>query len=149
MSTNDRTPLPVDDLAEFLRGDWHLIRRLVSLDPERSGTAEGQASFSSVEDGLTYRESVNVRFAGYGGSATRSHRYRLDGRGLAQVCFADGRLFHALDLRSGRWRAEHVCGQDLYRGSFRVLGPGLWVARWRVYGPRKNLRIMSVYERRD
>ena len=140
-------PLAVDDLAEFLSGDWHLVRRLTSLAPRQDGAGEGRVSISPGHGGLDYCETVDVQYAGYRGRATREYRYRLSDRGSADVCFADGRFFHALDLRQGRWRAEHVCGRDIYRGSFRVLGPGQWVARWRVCGPRKDLRIMSLYER--
>jgi hypothetical protein len=149
MPKNGKAPFPVDDLAEFLCGEWRLARRLVALDTLHSGTAEGQASFRLVGERLEleYCETAEVHFADYCGRATREHRYRLVEPGCAEVCFADGRLFHRLDLRRGRWRAEHVCGEDVYRGSFRVLGPGLWVARWRVRGPRKNLRIVSVYQR--
>ena len=147
MPMKSKVPLPVDDLVEFLCGDWRLRRRLVSLESQQSGMAEGQANFRLLDDGLDYIETAEVRFAGYSGRATRRHRYRLAGSGRADVCFADGRFFHALDLRRGRWRAEHVCGRDIYCGSFRVLGPGLWVVRWRVRGPHKDLRITSLYER--
>jgi hypothetical protein len=149
MPAESKVPFPVDDLAGFLHGDWRLVRRLVSMEPRRSGTAEGQANFRLSDAGLDYREVVDVRFAGHCGRATREHRYRLVEQGCAEVFFADGRLFHRLDLRRGRWQVEHVCGEDVYRGSFRVLGPGLWVVRWRVLGPRKNLRIASVYERQS
>ena len=148
MPIESKVPFPVDDLIRFLHGDWRLVRRLVSMEPRRSGTAEGQAGFRLSDGGLHYHEVAEVRFAGHSGRATREHHYRLVERGCAEVCFADGSPFHRLDLRRGRWRAEHVCGEDVYRGSFRVLGPRLWVVRWKVRGPRKNLRITSVYERR-
>lgn len=147
MPMQSKAPLPVDDLAGFLDGDWRLVRRLESREPRRSGTAEGLASFRPMEGGLDYLETMDVCFADYRGHATRGHRYRLVEPGRADVCFADGGFFHSLDLRRGRWRAEHVCGEDVYRGSFRVIGPQVWVVRWRVRGPRKNLRITSVYER--
>jgi hypothetical protein len=147
MPKKGKAPFPVDDLAKFLCGEWRLARRLVALDTLHSGTAEGRVNFRLLGDGLEYRETAEVYFAGHRGRATREYRYRLVEPGCAEVRFADGRLFHGLDLRRGHWRAEHVCGEDVYRGSFRVLGPGLWVARWRIRGPRKNLRIMSVYER--
>lgn len=148
MPTTGKVPFPVDDLIGFLNGDWVLRRRLVSLEPRQSGAAQGEANFRLSGDGLDYRETADVRFAGHAGRASREHRYRLVDQGCAEVFFADGRPFHRLDLRRGRWRVEHVCGEDVYRGSFRVLGPGLWVVRWKVRGPRKNLRITSVYERR-
>ncbi|WP_455385467.1 DUF6314 family protein [Acidihalobacter prosperus] len=148
MPTTGKVPFPVDDLIVFLNGDWVLHRRLVSLEPRQSGAAQGEANFRLSGDGLDYRETADVRFAGHAGRASREYRYRLIDQGCAEVFFADGRPFHRLDLRRGRWRVEHVCGEDVYRGSFRVLGPGLWVVRWKVRGPRKNLRITSVYERR-
>ncbi|APZ42166.1 DUF6314 family protein [Acidihalobacter ferrooxydans] len=140
-------PFPVDNLAEFLCGQWRLTRRLASLDTQRSGTATGQADFSLLEGTLRFHETLQLRFDGYCGQATREHRYRLVEPHCAEVCFTDDRLFHRLDLRRGRWRDVHLCGEDVYYGSFRVLGPELWITRWRVRGPRKDLRITTLLER--
>lgn len=140
-------PQSVDDLARFLVGEWRLRRRLVSLEPVMSGTAEGMACFEPRPEGLAYYEAVDVDYADHEGPATRAYRYHLSQPWCARVHFEDGRFFHAFDLRDGRWRAEHRCGDDVYLGGFRVLRAGLWIARWRVFGPRKDLRISTLYER--
>ncbi len=67
--------------------------------------------------------------------------------GTAEVAFADGRFFHALDLRSGRWTAEHQCGADLYEADFTVVSPAEWRLRWLVHGPAKDQLLDSRYHR--
>lgn len=140
-------PSSIKHLAPFLVGEWRLSRRFVSLDTELTGTAAGVASFRPQPEGLTYHETVDVNYAGRVGPASRTYHYRLTALGCARVHFVDGRFFHTFDLREGRWRVEHLCGDDVYRGGFRVLNTGFWIARWRVSGPRKNLRISTLYER--
>lgn len=140
-------PQPIQDLARFLVGQWRIRRRMLSLYPRAMGAAQGTARFSPQPGGLEYSEAVEVDYDGHRGQARRAYRYRLGEPGLAWVDFEDGRFFHALDLRMGHWRAEHHCGDDLYRGGFRVLGSGAWIARWRVVGPRKNQLITTLYER--
>lgn len=137
----------VEDLGVFLPGTWRVRRRLVSASPAQSGWAYGRAVIDVVDDELHYLETLTVNYADYQGHASRRYRYCPNPSGTADVLFADGRFFHTLDLRRGRWRAEHLCSCDVYVGSFRVLDPDRWLIRWRVRGPHKELRITTLLER--
>jgi hypothetical protein len=141
-------PLAVPDLAAYFRGNWHLRRRL-KLDMKPVGKARGQARFVPAQGGLLYREEVRLDLAGYGGNANRDYFYSLAQRGMADVFFNDGRPFHRLDLRDGRFRVEHHCGMDTYRGSFRVLDAFRWAVCWRASGPHKKFRTVTLYERQS
>lgn len=141
-------PGRVNDIAGFLAGDWQISRRLREARPGGiRGVAQGSATFERDGHLLRYRESVNVQFGGFSGPATRGYTFRLLDDTRAEVLFEDGRLFHLLDMSAGRWHCEHQCAPDLYCGQFRVLDVRSWVGRWKVTGPRKRLRITTLYRR--
>lgn len=100
-----------------------------------------------ADGGLSYRESGHLAFADYRGPAERVYRFRFPGPGRAQVFFADGRFFHALDLSGGADNVEHRCGDDLYRGRYALEDAQRWTLRWRVTGPRKDLLLATRYLR--
>ncbi len=112
-----------------------------------TGRLDGTAVFTPVPDGLAYAESGLMRFGPYRGMATQSYRFELVGPAQALVRFADGRAFHRLDLGTGIAAVTHDCAPDRYRGRYRVVSPSRWVLHWLVEGPRKDLRITSLYLR--
>ncbi len=142
---------PVADLRAYLLGAW-VIRR--TLDDRRRGAQghfEGRATFMPGEGGaLAYREEGCLELGGFETLAHQSYLYAFPATHRAhraEVRFADGRAFHALDLRDGLWSAEHVCAADLYRGRFRALAPDRWSVLWTVTGPRKDQSLESLFTR--
>ena len=141
--------LPVTDLRAYLRGTWRLERRILDrLRGERAFLA-GEAMFCGEGDELAYRETGTLALDGQAFEFSRAYRYRFPEAHSAEVRFADGSLFHALDFSAGAWAADHACEPDLYRGRFRVLTPDLWLAAWWVAGPRKDQVLSSRYRRGD
>ncbi|MGK5643071.1 DUF6314 family protein, partial [Streptomyces sp. URMC 126] len=144
------TPHPVPDAVAYLAGRWAVGRTLHDLATGLEGTFHGTAAFapdaadparlSHVEDGeLTWNGTTN----------RAGRTLLLHGRpdGTADVTFADGRPFHSLDLRTGRWTPHHPCGRDRYDGTFTVVSPDEWHLTWRTTGPAKDLLQLSVYRR--
>jgi hypothetical protein len=133
------------DLAGWLRGRW-TVRREIN---QGQGRFDGTAEFTAGEDATQiWHETGRLRLGGHDGPAYRTlHLAPGPAGGAWQVRFDDGRPFHDLDLRSRRWTAEHLCGDDVYRGEFIVEGPDRLRVTWRVTGPRKDDVIQSVYER--
>jgi hypothetical protein len=129
------------DLAAALSGRW-AVRRLLYSDVD--GEFTGVATFEACDAGLAWDERGRLRLGSHEGPAGRRLLVVRDGDGWA-VEFADGRPFHPLDL-TGAW-VEHRCGDDVYRGSYRLLGPGALEVRWIVSGPGKEQRIDSSYRR--
>ena len=133
------------DLADWLCGRWTVHREI----NDGAGSFDGSAEFSSGHDAArVWREAGRLRLGRHRGPAQRT--LLLDpgtAGGAWQVRFDDRRPFHDLDLRSGRWEAEHLCGPDTYRGLFVVGGPDRLDITWRITGPRKNDVIVSAYER--
>lgn len=138
---------PVVDLRAFLHGRWRLKRRLLDRRLRLSGAATGSALFAEVGPDLLCREEGQLRFGRHAGPFTRTCRYVALAAGRAEVRFADGRLFHALDLGRGLGAAEHPCGPDLYRGRFRVFGPDLWAVRWELSGPASDQSVLTLLRR--
>ncbi len=112
---------------------------------ERAGAASEQLG------ALAYREEGCLELGGIETLAHQSYLYAFPATHRAphraEVRFADGRAFHALDLRDGQWSAEHVCAADLYRGRFRALAPDRWSVLWTVTGPRKDQSLESLFTR--
>ncbi len=89
-----------------------------------------------------------MRFGGHEGPAWRELSI-VGGPDGWTVAFHDGRSFHPLDLATGVCTVEHRCGDDVYAGEYRLLGPDALDVRWRVTGPRKQQEIHTSYRRID
>ena len=111
------------------------------------GRLEGQADILDAPDGLVLRESGRLQFGTHQADAAQRYHFRFLHPSLAQVMRADGSHFHDLDLSSGMAIIVHQCGNDLYRGRYRVLDGDRYVVGWRVIGPRKRYRMASLYAR--
>jgi hypothetical protein len=140
----------VDDLASFLRGSWRIDRDILDGGGMVVGRFTGVGTFevdAAVPGLLRYQEQGTLQLGTHGSPASRRLGYHVAG-GRAEVVFADGRPFHDLDLRAGSHDAEHVCGQDLYRGRFEVVSDHSWGHEWSVIGPRKDHLIRTTLDRR-
>lgn len=142
---------PVADALAHLAGRWRVRRDVRDAGSGAVGEFRGGAGFSPLDGGgLLYREAGTFVWQGAGRAAERTLRF-LPGAagapGTAQVCFADGRAFHGLDLTTGHHVAEHLCSADLYRGEFSVLDADRWRTVWRVTGPAKDLLLATEYVR--
>jgi hypothetical protein len=140
-------PWPVPDLAGFLTGAWDLRRRMTDRRADAEGELTGTALFYPAPGGLHYAERGTLSFGEYRGEATRRYWFGLDGAGMADIRFDDGRPFHRLDLSSGAADVTHACPPDAYRGRYEAVGPDRWTVTWTVEGPRKRLFITTEYLR--
>ena len=133
------------NLAAHLAGTWDVARDL--RDASGTGSFSGRAEFTPDGAGLRWIETGRARFGGHEGEARRALGIVPAGEGW-EVRFGDGRPFHALDLRTGRWAAAHDCGADRYEGLYVLEGEDALAVTWRVRGPAKDQRIESRYRRR-
>ncbi|MGO1118095.1 DUF6314 family protein [Rhodovibrionaceae bacterium A322] len=143
-----RPPFSVENLQEYLAGDWRFTRQVEDDLHGASGHIIGQALWRREQEGLAYSEQGVFQRPGQGDlPCSQSYLYHLPGPAVAEVCFPDGRYFHDLDLRSGSWRAEHLCVEDFYSGSFQVLSADSWRMVWQIKGPRKDARLTTLFTR--
>ncbi len=139
------TAIPgVEDLAAWLSGSWDVERTI----NDGQGRFTGCAAFAPDGDGgVDWRESGRLALDGHEGQVYRNLRVSPAPDGTWEVRFDDGRPFHALDLRCDRCEAEHVCGPDVYRGTYEVLDGDRMTVCWRVTGPGREDLIASEYRR--
>ncbi|MGW7253241.1 DUF6314 family protein [Streptomyces sp. NPDC054834] len=140
---------PVADVLGHLAGRWHVERTVRDLASGDEGLFRGIALFGPLEGGgLLHEEAGTFTWQGVPRPAERTLRFLRGAEpGTADVRFADGRPFHELDLRSGRYVAGHPCAADLYRGEFTVRDADHWRTVWRVGGPAKDLVLTTDYAR--
>ncbi|HEY8721231.1 DUF6314 family protein [Pengzhenrongella sp.] len=149
--------LAVPDVTSYLLGTWSVERELLDRSVRVAGTFRGTATFRLVSgspgapDGaalpLEHAESGELSWSGVVGTAERTLWMHPEPDGTARVRFGDGRAFHDLDLRTGRWIAHHPCAADTYTGTFTVRSDDEWRVRWDVTGPTKDQRLSTVYRR--
>lgn len=147
LSVSRETPFEVSDLRAFLEGEWEVFRQIDDRRLDQLGGFEGSASFAVDGDDLIYDEDGELRLGTHKGPAFQTYRYTFPSKRQAEICFADGRPFHDLDLSNGAWACMHLCGEDQYEGAFTALERDSWRVIWRVRGPRKDLRLDSRYSR--
>jgi hypothetical protein len=134
-------------MARFL-GRWTVLRNIFDVDSNWQGRFDGTADFSFMTGGLSYREEGELRFAGLiGYRATRSYQWRFPGGSRIAVHFEDGAPFHAFDLGDGRAVASHYCDPDQYDVAYDFTRWPEWRSEWRVEGPRKDYRMVTIYTR--
>jgi hypothetical protein len=121
-----------------LVGRWTVDRVVRDERSDTTGRFHGTATFTP--DGRWVEEGT-LEFGAYRGPARRELRI-ADG----MVWFDDGRPFHPLDL-TGR-PVEHLCGEDVYTGVYRLPAPDRLEVSWRIAGPRKTQRVDTSYSRR-
>ncbi|WP_129293061.1 DUF6314 family protein [Streptomyces lydicus] len=142
-------PHPVPDAAAYFFGRWSIERSVCDLRTGAEGSFRGTADFrpDPAGEGLLHIEEGRLRWGAAVHPASRTLRLRPRPDGTAEIRFADGRPFHDLDLRTGRWRAVHPCAADRYEGEFTVTGADTWQLEWRVGGPAKDQLLRSAYRR--
>ncbi|GAA2716924.1 MULTISPECIES: DUF6314 family protein [Streptomyces] len=140
---------PVPDVVAYLAGAWSVTRTLDDLTTGQSGAFHGTARFHASDDGtcVLHTEDGELTWDAAANRAGRTLRLLPRPDGTAEVTFADGRPFHDLDLRTGRWTVRHPCSRDRYDGTFTVVSPDEWHVLWRTTGPTKDHVQRSVYQR--
>jgi hypothetical protein len=142
---------PVGGTADFLSGDWNVVRRINDHSSGQVGSFRGTASFRPCAESrprtLVYTESGELRLGSHRGPAGRRLLVLDPGDGTVDVQFADGREFYRLDLRLGACAAEHPCRADQYDVTVTRLSADSYAETWRVTGPAKDYELQTTYTR--
>lgn len=138
----------IGDVAALFARRWRIRRDILDLDSEWLGKLEGQAVFADQGGGLLlYREEGRLKFGGLEDvQASRDYRWQISDAGRIHVFFADGRAFHDFAFDYARAEASHYCDPDLYEVTYDFTRFPIWRAEWRVEGPRKDYRMVTIYE---
>jgi hypothetical protein len=147
--------MEIVDTLGFLRGTWAIVR---SIEDHRIGTRgsfKGTATLISLpidsdvalEPRAHYAEVGELRFGTHTGRARRTLEYRQVDAVTVMIYFADGRPFVDLDLRTGVWQSDHVCGDDRHEIATFVRSGDMVVERWRVRGPMTDYEAIALHTR--
>lgn len=130
-------------------GQWSIRRDILDLDSEWLGRLEGQAVFEPDGDSvLAYHEEGRLKFGGLEDvKATRSYRWHFGDDNKIHVHFSDDAPFHTFEFTDGRAESSHYCDPDMYEVAYEFGKWPLWRAEWRVEGPRKDYRMVTIYEK--
>ena len=147
--------MKITDTFEFLLGSWRIERTLKDHRSGTRGTFNGMASVAdqrpcssfSLLVRAHYEEIGELHWGTHQSSAHRSLRFIRRDDGTLAVHFSDERPFIDLDLRAGAWRSNHVCGDDRYEFTTRVMSPNVVEERWRVRGPTKDYDATATLTR--
>lgn len=140
------------DLFSYLQGNWVLFRKIADLRLNTPGYMSGITTVTRQpnKDGkpvLAYREEGELCFGEYRDKVYQNYYLCFPVAHKALVLFSDGNTFHELDLSLGFTQVEHLCLKDSYQGSFRVESPNVWLSKWQVSGPSKELILDNHYQR--
>jgi hypothetical protein len=135
---------------EGLLGEWSFERKITG-----QALMTGDASFTVV-DGETalYEEAGEVTLGdGQRFHAKQSYIYKKRQDGFAVLFRETQALFHEVTFGAGvgaelTGEASHLCRQDYYVSHYTIGPDGGFEVRHRVYGPRKDYSIRTVYRRR-
>ena len=134
-------------LSEF-EGRWEIKRHIFDLDSQWLGRFHGEATMTPSKMGLLYHEEGELQFGGLTAmKATRDYIWREPEPGTFRVLFADGKHFHDFPSNEGRPKATHYCDPDEYDVTYDFRKWPDWRAEWRVEGPKKDYRMVSMYSR--
>jgi len=144
---------PVLDTLQFLLGTWEINRLLRDHRSAAEGSFNGTAILRptldrDLRDGrATYYEIGELDFGDHRGQARRTLNYVPLGDGSVRLLFADDRPFGDLDLRSGAWSSEHLCGEDRYNIDTVVKSDDTVEEYWQVRGPHKSYEAFTTLTR--
>ncbi|SFS07610.1 DUF6314 family protein [Yoonia litorea] len=133
--------------AEDFLGDWQISREISDFRLKQTGTLEGRARFVQENGCVHYAEAGTLRFAG-GAPLTAERRYLwtfTDGEVL--VAYDDGAPFHSFAIAETVQATPHLCGEDMYHGTYLFGSFPDWEVLWSVKGPRKDYRSVTRYRR--
>lgn len=133
-------------LIERFKGQWSLNRHIFDLDSQWLGRLNGMARLTKTDDGLHYYEEGKLQFGGLTAmTATREYIWTFPDTNTVRVLFDDGSHFHDFDPNQDRPQATHYCDPDEYDVTYDFRHWPEWRAEWRVEGPKKDYRMVSMY----
>jgi hypothetical protein len=122
-----------------LEGRWSVRRAIRHADGARA-RFRGVAEWAPAGAGLRCEERGRLEQGGAAFEAARVTLWAVEA-GRLTIRLADGRPFCAV---TEGW-ARHDCAPDVYLMRHGFACWPCWTLRWRVTGPRKDWRALSVY----
>jgi hypothetical protein len=129
---------PEERLAA-LEGRWRVLRAIRHADGARA-RFRGTAEWSPHGPGLRCEERGRLTQGGAAMEARRVTLWAVE-EGRLALRFADGRFFCTVEEA---W-TRHDCAPDTYLVRHGFARWPIWSVRWRVSGPRKDWRALTLH----
>ena len=147
--------MEIVDTLGFLRGTWAVVRSIedhwIGIRGSFNGTATLRAEpigrNVALEPRTRYAEVGELRFGTHTGQARRTLEYRQRDAATVMIYFANGRPFVDLDLSTGVWESDHLCGDDRHEIATVVRSENIVQERWRVRGPMTDYEAIAIHTR--
>ncbi len=123
-------------LEEALVGTWSLERTVIDRNHKKS-IAHGHMNLTKTS--WVERGTMN--------GMSFYQIYTIDMSKRFSVMFSDGREFYTLDSIHGCFNIRHVCGKDIYIGTWCYSNDTIML-QWVVTGLHKNYTMHSSYKRK-
>lgn len=138
-------------LSDFL-GDWTINRRvrddLSGLTYRFLGSLNVSWQDESKQSDVEVVETGVITFEHSTLNANRRSRWRQHGESI-DVYYDTGLHFHDFHTREETCDVRHECGDDVYLGRYCFRNWPEWRLNWRVNGPKKGYRMVSVYRKSE
>lgn len=137
-------------------GWWDFERTIMDYTSGSQIKANGSVEFTKLSDNrLMYHERGTLLLGNKEISFSRKYYYCLEPNHIS-IYFADGvnygQLFQALvvdfEQSPAMAQAEHLCINDMYRGTFLFYNGGRFKNTFRIKGPNKDQLIDSTFTKR-
>jgi len=134
------------DATDYV-GTWQITREITDFRILESGKLVGEATFARADGGLAYHEKGMLSFAGCAPMVAERRYFWTFTEEDVLVSYDDGSPFHSFACTGGPKSTPHLCGEDLYEGTYSFVRFPQWQVTWTVKGPRKNYRSVTQYAR--
>lgn len=142
------------NLHHYFKGSWSFTRSAIFHNhmPQKTEIKlTGNANFSTLSPLILLYVEILERNENKNPfqDAFQRRLFQIDAsfpeRG--RVSYENGTHIHDLDLTHGYWCFVHYCGNDVYKGSYRLYDDMHFEARWDVLGPAKEYSLQTLYKR--
>lgn len=127
-------------------GEWIIRRNIEDKLNKRNFILNGKAIFTTEDNIFYYKETGVIKSDNFESKAHQDYTWIIKPNGW-KINFSDGSHFHDLELENNKQEVYHNCGNDIYRGRFKLNIPKEYEVIWNVSGPHKNYISHTYYNR--
>ena len=147
-SVADAHTMTTIDALTFLNGEWNVSRHINDFRANIIGQFIGSATFTPVmPTTLSFHETGEMTYGSLRGTCERTLKFHQLNSTSVQVRFADDRPFVEIDVSDTATPSTHLCGQDRYDITLRVVSDDVIEETWRVHGPTKDYEAIARWTR--
>ena len=144
----DQHTMKFIDVLTFLIGKWSVSRDIEDFRANIIGQFIGCATFFPVTPTtLSFHETGEMTYGSFRGTCERNLEFHQLNSTSVQVRFADDRPFVEIDVSDTATPSTHLCGQDRYDITLRVVSDDVIEETWRVQGPAKDYEAIARWTR--